>query len=181
MRIISGKFKGRQIHPPKRFVGRPTTDFARESIFNVLNNHYNLDEVRFLDLFSGSGAFTYEMVSRGCTDITAIEIDEAQVRFIEKTLDGLQADGCEVYNANAIGYLERTMDEFHIIFADPPFDSDEYEEVHRLVFDRNLLRPGGLLVMEHNKKHDFSQLPHFLEQRKYGTVNFSIFEQKMDE
>ncbi|MFO7880158.1 MAG: 16S rRNA (guanine(966)-N(2))-methyltransferase RsmD [Bacteroidota bacterium] len=177
MRIISGSFKGKQITPPKRFQGRPTTDFARESIFNVLNNHYDLDQIRFLDLFSGSGAFTYEMGSRGCEDITSVEIDAMQTDFIKRNIEEMQMDGISVLNSNAISFLERVQKEYHIIFADPPFDSEEYREIHQLVFERKLLRPGGLLVLEHSKKHDFSELQHFLEHRKYGAVNFSIFEQ----
>ncbi|MEA3448873.1 MAG: 16S rRNA (guanine(966)-N(2))-methyltransferase RsmD [Bacteroidota bacterium] len=182
MRIIAGKLKGKHIRLPQHFSFRPTTDFARESIFNIMNNHYNLDEIRFLDLFSGSGAISFEMFSRGCHDITCVEINTEQASFIENTfdyLDDADDDVASVFNANAISYLEKVQQEYHIIFADPPYNTNDYHEIHRLVFDRNLLRPGGLLIMEHNKMHDFSALSHFLEHRKYGGVHFSIFEQAM--
>ncbi|MDA3820804.1 MAG: 16S rRNA (guanine(966)-N(2))-methyltransferase RsmD [Candidatus Delongbacteria bacterium] len=179
MRIIAGNFKGKHIKIPPSFSSRPTTDFARESLFNILNNHYNLNEIRFLDLFSGSGAISFEMFSRGCEDISCVEINTSQAEFIKKIFEELDAGKVSVYNANAISYLEKVQQEYHIIFADPPYDTNDYNEIHRLVFDRNLLRPGGLLIMEHNKIHDFSALPHFLEHRKYGGVYFSIFEQAM--
>ncbi|MGM0649172.1 MAG: 16S rRNA (guanine(966)-N(2))-methyltransferase RsmD [Bacteroidota bacterium] len=179
MRIIAGNFKGKHIKVPQSFSSRPTTDFARESLFNILNNHYNLNEIRFLDLFSGSGAMTYEMISRGCTDVTSVELTTIQAEFIEHTLEELDAEGAAVYNANAVSFLERIPNAYHIIFADPPYDTEDYETIHRLVFARNLLRPGGLLVMEHNKMHDFSNKDFFLEHRKYGGVHFSIFEQPM--
>ncbi|MGC9332105.1 MAG: 16S rRNA (guanine(966)-N(2))-methyltransferase RsmD [Bacteroidales bacterium] len=179
MRIIAGKFKGKHIKIPPSFSSRPTTDFARESLFNILNNHYNLNEIRFLDLFSGSGAISFEMFSRGCEAISCVEINRLQSDFIKKVFKELKADTVSVYNANAISYLEKVQQEYHIIFADPPFDTEDYQEIHRLVFERNLLRPGGLLVIEHNKTHNFSWFPHFLEHRRYGGVHFSIFEQAM--
>jgi len=176
MRIISGKYKGRHIKIPMSFSARPTTDFAREGIFNIMNNHYNLDEIRFLDLFSGTGAFTYEMISRQAVEIVAVEQDAKQAAFIEKQAAELLAPAVKVFNSDAVAFVEKVKQQFNIIFADPPFDSSYYNEIHKAVFERDLLRPGGLLILEHNKMHDFSEIPYFLEKRKYGAVNFSIFE-----
>jgi 16S rRNA (guanine966-N2)-methyltransferase len=179
MRIIAGKLKGKKIQTPQHFSFRPTTGFARESIFNVMNNHYSLEDIRFLDLYAGSGAISFEMFSRGCEDITSVEINTEQAGFIENTFEAFEADDVSVFNANAVSYLEKVQHEYHIIFADPPYDTGDYHEIHRLVFERNLLRPGGLLIMEHNKMHNFSNMNRFLEHRKYGGVHFSIFEQEM--
>lgn len=181
MRIISGKFKGRQIKIPLSFSARPTTDFAREGIFNIMNNHYNLDEIRFLDLFSGTGAFTYEMISRQAVEIIAVELDSKQANFIEKQAAELLAPAVKVFNSDAVSFVQKVKQQFNIIFADPPFETSYYNEIHKAVFERELLRPGGLLILEHNKMNDFSELPYFLEHRKYGAVNFSIFEQPVEE
>ncbi len=179
MRIIAGKNKGRHIKIPMSFSARPTTDFARESIFNIMNNHYNLDEITFLDLFSGTGAFTYEMISRGAVNIVAVEQDAKQVAFIERQTGELLAPAVKVFNSDAVSFVQKVKHQFNIIFADPPFDTNYYNEIHQAVFERELLRPGGLLILEHNKIHDFSEKKYFLEKRKYGAVNFSIFEMPM--
>jgi 16S rRNA (guanine966-N2)-methyltransferase len=180
MRIIAGKYKGRHIRIPSNFNARPTTDFAREGIFNVMNNHYNLDEIRFLDLFSGSGAFIYEMISRGAIEIVAVEQNPAQAAFISSQAEELLAPAVKVFNSDALAILGKMHQQFNIIFADPPFDTDYYSEIHHIVFENQLLRPGGLLILEHNKHHNLSEKKHFLELRKYGAVHFSIFENPMD-
>ncbi len=179
MRIIAGKYKGRHIKIPASFSARPTTDFARESIFNIMNNHYNLEEIKFLDLFSGTGAFTYEMISRGAVDIVAVEQNSKQAAFISKQAGELLAPAVKVFNSDAVSFVQRVHQQFNIIFADPPFETEYYNELYKAVFERELLRPGGLLILEHNKRHDFSNLKYFLEKRTYGAVNFSIFEMPM--
>ncbi len=181
MRIISGKYKGRHIKISTSFSARPTTDFAREGIFNIMNNHYNLDEIRFLDLFSGTGAFTYEMISRGAVEIVSVERDSRQAAFIEKQAEELLAPAVKVFPSDAVSFVQRIRQQFNIIFADPPFDTEYYNEIHKAVFERDLLRPGGLLILEHNKHHDFADYPNFLEKRVYGAVNFSIFEMPMED
>lgn len=180
MRIIAGKYKGKLIKPPASFSARPTTDFAREGIFNIMNNHYNLDEINFLDLFTGTGAITFEMISRGTSRITAVDIQPKYVSFVEKEAALLNATGVKVFNSDSVSFIQRIHEQFNIIFADPPYDTEYYSDIYDAVFEHNLLRPGGLLIFEHNKTHNFSQKKYFLEHRNYGSVNFTIFEMPIE-
>lgn len=179
MRIISGKYKGRRFDPPKNFKARPTTDFAKENLFNVLNNSIDWESMDALDLFGGTGSISFELVSRGCTKVVCVEKNPVHSSFIEKTRKELQANEIILFKMDVFKYLEHCRDQFDFIFADPPYDLKNFTDVPRIIFERNLLRDGGTFILEHSKDYDFSDLPYFNDKRVYGSVNFSIF--KKDE
>ncbi len=178
MRIISGKYGRRRFDVPSNITARPTTDFARENIFNVLSNMIDFDGIRALDLFAGTGAVTFELLSRGAASVTAVEKAAVQQRFIaevgRKLGDpGLQLVRGDVFRTIAAG--APAAGGYDFVFADPPYDHPRFAEIPRLVIESGLVAPGGLFVIEHNRHHDFSGLPGFVEHRAYGSVNFSIF------
>ena len=176
MRIISGKHKGRRIDPGKSFKARPTTDFAKENLFNVLNNYFDFNQLTVLDLFSGTGSISYEFASRGCSPVDSVEVKAKYHAFIRKTATELGLIQLRAIRANALQFLKHTINRYDIIFADPPYEMNEIEKLPHLIFIRNLLEPGGWFIMEHGKEHDFSEHPRFREIRRYGSVHFSIFE-----
>lgn len=175
MRIISGTHRGRTLHPPKNLPVRPTTDFAKESIFNILNNYFELDGLKVLDLFCGTGNISFEFASRGCGSIIAIDNQFNCCDFVKKNAAALKMPQIQVMKADAFGFLKKAASTFHIIFADPPYDLESIPMLPELVFGKNLLKPDGWLIVEHGPKTDLSALPHFKEKRVYGNVNFSIF------
>lgn len=175
MRIISGKFKGRRIEVPSSFKARPTTDFAKENLFNILNNWIEWDGLSALDLFGGTGSISFELVSRGCVKVINIEKSPQHNAFIEKTKKLLGTPELCSYKMDVFKYISICKDQFDFIFADPPYDLEFLPEVPKLVFEKNLLKDGGTFIMEHSKSNDFSDLPYFYEKRVYGSVNFSIF------
>ncbi len=176
MRIISGTFKGRRINAPKKLPVRPTTDMAKEGLFNILNNNVYFDEISVLDLFSGTGNISYEFASRGTSNITAVDANYGCVRFIENTSEEFKM-GITVHKANVFTYLEKTGSKSDIIFADPPYNMElsDFERIHQLVFGNELLLPEGQLIIEHAKQTKLSHLPGFLSDRKYGGSVFSFF------
>jgi 16S rRNA (guanine966-N2)-methyltransferase len=176
LRIISGTYKGRTIHPPKNFKARPTTDYAKESLFNILNNNFDFSEIKALDLFSGTGSISLELASRGCKDIISIELSFNHYAFIKKTASELQFSQIKVFRADAFKYLKNCKESFDLIFADPPYDLENIEKIPDLVFEKNLLSNEGWLIVEHGSRTDFTEHLNFKEQREYGSVNFSIFE-----
>lgn len=176
MRIIRGKYGRRRFDVPTNITARPTTDFARENIFNVLENIVDFEGLRALDLFAGTGAVSFEFLSRECTHVTAVEKAPTQQRFIEKVAKELKADNFSLIRGDVFRFIESATSPYDIIFADPPYDMPGFEEVPVKVLNSRLVAPGTIFVLEHNKKHDFSSLPHFREHRAYGSVNFSIFE-----
>ncbi len=180
-RIISGKHRGRKIAAPKNLPTRPTTDMAKESLFNILNNHFYFDGIKFLDLCAGTGNISYELASRGCTDISAVDADNACVKFIEKTVTDLNFQGFKVYRSDIMQFVARDYKSYDLIFADPPFDFEQYEELVNLIFSKNLIADGGMLVIEHQSRRSLEELPHFNEKRKYGNVTFSFFKKGSDE
>ncbi len=175
MRIISGKYKGRSINPPRNFRARPTTDFAKENLFNVLNNLVDFEEVDVLDLFSGTGSISYEFASRGAKSVTSIEINPVHYNFIRNTAKELGFENMHTVKANVFLYLKSVTKQFDIIFSDAPYDLEGSEQVIDMVFERDLLKEDGILIFEHSAKHDFSQHKHFWQSRSYGSVNFSLF------
>ncbi len=177
MRIISGKHKSRRISAPRKLPVRPTTDMAKESLFNILNNQYYFDEVSVLDLFAGTGNIGYEFGSRGSQKITAVDADFGCVRFIEKTAEELELNITAVKN-DVFTYLEKTVLKANIIFADPPYDMslEKFEQIPELIFKNEILLEDGVLIIEHAKQMDLSYLEHFLSHRKYGGSVFSFFE-----
>lgn len=177
MRIISGKHKGKRLTAPKKLPVRPTTDFAKEALFNLLNNHFYLSEISATDLFSGTGNISFELASRGCEEITSVDQHAGCIRFIEKTSNELEM-GIQTVKSDVFNYLKRTSRQTDLIFADPPynFTPEEFAEIARLVLENELLTPEGLLVIEHSKHTDLTSLPGFTEARRYGGSVFSFFE-----
>lgn len=176
MRIVSGRYKGRRLTVPKNFKARPTTDFAKENLFNILNNYIDWEETVALDLFGGTGSISIELVSRGCPKVTCVEKNPQHYSFIEKLKKELEANELRVFNMDVFKYLKTCQDRFDFIFADPPYDLPHLTEVPKFVEESNILKEGGFFVMEHSKNDDFSSTPFFKEKRVYGSVNFSIFE-----
>jgi len=175
LRIVSGKYKGRIIKPPKNFRARPTTDFAKENLFNILNNNFDFSEVTVLDLFSGTGSISYEFVSRGSQYVVSIEKNFKHQAFIKKTIDDFGFTQIKTIKTDAFRYIKTCNEQFDIIFADPPYDLKELESIPDFIFEQEILKENGWLILEHGDKTDFSKHEKFKEQRKYGGVNFSIF------
>ncbi len=175
MRIVGGKYRGRIFTPGKSFKARPTTDMAKESLFNVLQNYTDFEQIKALDLFSGTGSISYELTSRGCTDVTAVEINPAHVQFIKEVIEKLDEKHIRLVKSNAFVFAARIKEQFDLIFADPPYDHPKFGEVAELIFTNNLLKPDGIFILEHSSEYDFSKHLHFKELRRYGSVHFSIF------
>lgn len=177
MRIINGIHKGRKINPPKNLPVRPTTDFAKESLFNILNNHVEFDELKVLDLFCGTGNITFEFASREAIDITSVDSSPACCDFVRKTISDFKMTQVKVVKSDVFSFLNKGFGSYSLIFADPPYDMEEerFKQLVQLVFEKNLLKPGGWLIVEHGERTILSALPAFKEHRKYGNVNFSFF------
>ena len=175
MRIISGKYKSRRFDIPKNFKARPTTDFAKENIFNVIGNIIDLNGTSALDLFAGTGSISFELLSRGCKEVVCVEKDAAHHAFIRKLKDELKTSELEIIRTDALKYIVTIDKKFDFVFADPPYSLKELSQIPECILSHNLLNPNGIFVMEHPKEHDFSHLPGFLQRRVYGAVNFSIF------
>lgn len=175
MRIIRGKYGRRRFDVPHNITARPTTDFARENIFNVLENLEDFEGRTALDLFAGTGAMALEFISRGCSRVVAVEKASTQYNFIRSVRDKLHAEGLEVVRGDVFRYIATCTEQFDFIFADPPYDHERFAEIPELILNSKMVRPGTLVIIEHNKTHDFSTLPGFQEHRVYGSVNFSIF------
>lgn len=176
MRIIRGKFGRRRFDVPANITARPTTDFARENIFNVIENLIDFDnEPTALDLFAGTGAITFEFISRGCRSVTAIEKAATQYNFIRKVASVLDVNNLTLIKTDAIRFIDKASRPYDIVFADPPYNMPGFEKIPESILSSRLLSPGSLFIIEHSGKHDFSSLPHFIQHRAYGSVNFSIF------
>lgn len=175
MRIITGKYKGRHFDIPRTFKARPTTDFAKENIFNVLIQYVDFDGATALDLFSGTGSISLELVSRGCSQVVSVELDRDHHRFIQECLKKLQTNSCIPIRGDVFRFLKSCKQQYDLIFADPPYALKELTTLPDIIFEKQLLMEDGIFVLEHGKDHDFSQHPHFKEHRQYGSVNFSIF------
>lgn len=176
MRIIGGTFKGRIFHPGKKFKARPTTDIAKEGLFNILENRYDFSNKDILDLFSGTGSMGYEFLSRGCLSATLVENNFSHYKFILEVLEELKVENAKAFKADVFRFVEKTTASYSIIFADPPFDHPRFKEVPDAVLNANILNAEGLFILEHPKEFNFSNHPCFKEIRKYGKVNFSFFE-----
>ena len=176
MRIIRGKYGRRRFSVPTNITARPTTDFARENIFNVIENITDIEGARCLDLFAGTGAVSFEFLSRDAASVTSVEKSTIQGRFIEKVARELHDDNLRLLRADAVRYIrEYTGRPFDIVFADPPYDMPGFGDIPGAVLSGGLLGPGSVFFMEHSKAYNFSSLPHFDQHRAYGSVNFSIF------
>ncbi len=176
MRVITGKYKGRHFDVPRSFKARPTTDFAKENLFNVLRSYLDFEEgPSALDLFAGTGSISLELLSRGCRRVVSVEKDPQHYAFIRSVVEKLQDQVADPVRADVLRFIEKCREQFDFIFADPPYALKELPQLPDLILSRPLLRPGGLFVLEHGQSNDFSLHPFFLEHRAYGSVNFSFF------
>lgn len=179
MRVVAGKYRGRHFEVPRSFKARPTTDFAKENLFNVLRGYIDFegDAPSALDLFAGTGSITLELLSRGCSHVTAVELDAQHISFIHRFLHTLGAESdVTVLRADVLRFLRKVPGTYDFIFADPPYALPELSQLPDLIFNPStLLSSGGLFVLEHGKVHDFSTHPYFVDHRSYGSVNFSFF------
>ncbi|MBP3219916.1 MAG: 16S rRNA (guanine(966)-N(2))-methyltransferase RsmD [Prevotella sp.] len=181
MRIITGKYKGRHFDIPRSFKARPTTDFAKENIFNVLNGYIDFEDATALDLFAGTGSISLELLSRGCSQVVSVEMDRDHHRFISECMKKLLGDGqhtCQVIRGDVFRFVKSCHLQFDFIFADPPYALEQLPKIPDLIFEKELLKEDGVFVFEHGKQNDFSAHPNFVEHRQYGSVNFSIFTAK---
>ncbi len=175
MRIISGKYRGLRFSPPDNIPTRPTTDIAKEGLFNILANNIDFAQTKFLDLFGGSGNITYEMASRGCVDITIVDRFPKCAKFIEMMGQKLEIEGLKVLQADVFEVIDKSTEQFDLIFAGPPYGLDILDEIPDRIFDNNLLVEGGIFVLEHNPHHNFDAHPQIRDKRKYGQTIFSFF------
>ncbi len=175
MRIVSGALKGRMIHPPKNFNARPTTDFAKESLFNILSNNFVFDNLKILDLFSGTGSISFEFASRGAVEIVAVENNFNHYSFIKNTAEQLKLKQIKIIKMNVFVYLKKSETSFDIIFADPPYSDKDTALLPDLIFENKLLNENGWFVLEHSKDFSFKEHSRFFDQRVYSSVNFSFF------
>jgi 16S rRNA (guanine(966)-N(2))-methyltransferase RsmD len=177
MRIISGQYKGRRIMPPKKLPVRPTTDMAKEALFNILNNKYYFDEISVLDLFAGTGSISYEFASRGTVNITAVDQDFGCIKFIDQTAE-LFKMSIQTIKSDVYKYLEGSNLKVDVVFADPPyaFTDEQFAKIPELIFQNNLLESDGLLIIEHSKQTNLSTLPYYAYSKSYGGNMFSFFE-----
>ncbi|MEA3444660.1 MAG: RsmD family RNA methyltransferase [Bacteroidota bacterium] len=175
MRIVSGTHKGRVIRPPKFFKARPTTDMAKESLFNILQNRFDFSETEVLDLFSGTGSISYEFASRSCKRIDSVEKDFRYYSFIRDTAKQFGFDNLNCIKGDCFKFLKHSSEKFDIVFADPPYELENLGDLPDLVFQSEILIDEGLFILEHPDKYNFSKHPNFSELRKYSRVNFSFF------
>lgn len=175
MRIIRGKYGRRRFDVPRNITARPTTDFARENIFNVLENLEDFEGKTALDLFAGTGAISFEFLSRGCGEVTSVEMASVQIAFIRGVKDKLGDDKLRVMKGDVFKFIQTCHRQFDFIFADPPYDHPRIGEIPELILSSDMVRSGTIVVMEHSKTMDFSQVHGFRQHRVYGSVNFSIF------
>ncbi len=182
MRIISGKYKGRRITAPKNLPVRPTTDMCKESLFNILNNHFNFPELKILDLFAGTGNISYEFGSRGSEPIIAVDADYGCVNFIKKTAQEFEMNITAI-KSDVFKFLEKHTANYDLIFADPPYDlaQKDFEKIIALIFENELLDEEGMLIIEHSKHTSLEHLEHFSSARNYGGSVFSFFEIEVEE
>lgn len=178
MRIISGKYKGRRIVPPANITARPTTDFAKEGLFNLLLNRVDFEEINALDLFAGTGSVSLELISRECKSVTSVEQSDRHCSFIQKVCKDLKINDLILMKADVFKFIDKTGFRYDLIFADPPYDLETLPDLPDLIFSKDILSDDGLFILEHSAKNSFDLHPNFVEHRHYGNVNFSFFERK---
>ena len=177
MRIVSGRLKGRRIIAPKKLPVRPTTDMAKEGLFNILNNRIRIAEIEIIDLFAGIGSISFEFISRGTERVTAVDANYDCIKFLTKTSEELDLD-LSIIKSDVFDFLEKTSQKADLIFADPPYDLslEDFENIEEKVRSKSLLKDDGLLIIEHSKHTSLEHLQHFTEQRRYGNSVFSFFQ-----
>jgi 16S rRNA (guanine966-N2)-methyltransferase len=180
MRIISGDYGGRRIHPPTKMpYTRPTTDIAKEGLFNILQNNLDFSRLKTLDLFGGTGSISYELASRGADDLTIVEKDNQMQAFIKKTAEGLGIKNINVVKSDVFRFIEQCQEKFDFIFAGPPYALKNIDDLPRLIFEKQLLNDGGWFILEHTPANNYEQFPFYKMSRNYGTTIFSIFENRI--
>ena len=175
MRIISGKYKGRHFDIPRSFKARPTTDFAKENLFNILNNMLDFEETKALDLFSGTGSISLELLSRGCLEVTSVEMDSLHFSFLKKSQTTLNDKNWRIIRDDVFRFIRRCNTGYDLIFADPPYALKELAEIPNMILSGDMLKEDGLFIFEHGKDYDFSEHPQFVRHIAYGSVNFTFF------
>ncbi len=176
MRIISGKFKGRRFKTNPKVTARPTTDFAKEGLFNLLNNQIDFEGLKVLDLFAGIGSISFEFISRDAEEVVAIELNQNNLAYIRKVANELKVSNIIPTKVDVFKYVASCHQQFDLIFADPPYDLEDIATIPNLIFEHNILKEGGLFILEHSKNTILDEHPHFSHTRKYGNVHFSFFE-----
>jgi len=176
MRIISGILGGRVIHPPAKMpYTRPTTDIAKEGLFNIIQNNLEFETLKTLDLFGGTGCISYELASRGAASLTIVEKDNAMYDFIKKTATQLNIENIKIIKSDVFKFIVNSNEQFDFIFAGPPYALTTIDELPRLIFEKKLLSPKGWFILEHTPRNDYKKFPHYKTERNYGTTIFSIF------
>jgi 16S rRNA (guanine966-N2)-methyltransferase len=179
MRIIGGGLGGRRVHPPAKMPHtRPTTDIAKEGLFNILENNLEMGALKTLDLFGGTGSISYELASRGASDLTVVEKDPQMYAFIVKNAEALGLKNYKTIRMDVFRYIDQCTESFDLIFAGPPYALTTIDEIPRLIVEKRLLNAGGWLVLEHTPRNDYAGCPLYVTQRNYGTTIFSIFVNK---
>ena len=176
MRIIHGKYKSKRITAPDNLPVRPTTDMAKEGLFNVIDNEFYIENLVVLDLFSGTGNISYEFASRGAKSVTSVDLNYNCIRFIKKMAGEMSFDQMNVYKSDAKKFVEASTTTFRLIFADPPYNMDGQEELFESIMNSEILEDRGWLIIEHDSHHSFENITGFKQQRRYGSVNFTILE-----
>ncbi len=178
MRIISGQFGGRRFHPPSGIPARPTTDIAKGGLFNTLENMMDIEGIKTLDIFGGTGSISYELASRGAADLTLIEKDNVTINFIKKTVRDLGIEEqVQIIRGDVFRFLRQCTEQYDFIFAGPPYALKEIDDIPIIIFEKQLLKSGGIFVLEHTPRNDYQQDPHFTKMKNYGTTVFSYFTQ----
>lgn len=181
MRIIAGNLRGRRLNPPQNLPVRPTTDMARESLFNIMNNYVDYEDCSVMDLFAGTGAVSLEFVSRGVRDVTSVDINQQCTEYIKQEAARLGVKNIHVVRADVFDLLKRANRKFDIVFADPPYALENLAQLPDLLFEKEVLTDDGIFVLEHPREYSFAEHPHFWQHRQYGKVNFTFFAMKLDE
>lgn len=176
MRIIYGKYGGRRFEAPRNLQARPTTDIAKESLFNILQNRIDFEGISALDLFAGTGSISFEFLSRGASNVVSVEMGRVQQQFIQKVAGELKVGReLQLVRGDVFRFLKNSSQQFDMIFADPPYALPELATLPDAILEGNMLKPEGIFILEHGKENDFSSHPRFVELRKYGAVHFSFF------
>ena len=176
MRIIAGEMGGRKIVPPSKMPHtRPTTDVAKEGLFNIITNNLEIDRLKTLDLFGGTGSITYELASRGASDLTIVEKDGVMYEFIKKTAFGMRIENLRILKMDVFRYIEQCEERFDFIFAGPPYALQNIDDLPRLIFTKNMVKPGGWFILEHTPRNNYAKFPFYKTERNYGSTIFSIF------
>ena len=176
MRIIGGEHGGRKFNPPSKMpYTRPTTDIAKEGLFNVLQHNLDIGELKTLDLFGGTGSISYELASRGATDLTIVEKDTTMYEFIKKTSETLRIENIKAVKMDVFKFISQCTDKFDFIFAGPPYALTTIDELPKLIFEKQLLNDKGWFVLEHTPRNDYKSFPYYKTEKNYGTTIFSIF------